>query len=108
MQIAKITGPHVRLGSTIILARNRGLEIISAQQLFDEFLIEAGISVVPVTDGIRRKAVVAFAQFGKGKGHPAQLNCGDCLSFGCAAEHGSSILFKGADFTHSDLEPAGL
>jgi ribonuclease VapC len=104
----KITAPHVRLESTIILARHLGLEVISAQQLFDEFLIEAGISVVPVTDAIGRRAVLAFAQFGKGRGHPAQLNFGDCLSYGCAAEHRSAILFKGEGFTQTDLKPASL
>jgi ribonuclease VapC len=59
-----------------------------------------------VTDAIGRSAVLAFARFGKGRGHPAQLNFGDCLSYRCASEHGSPILFKGADFTHTDLETA--
>jgi ribonuclease VapC len=104
----KITGPHVRRESTMILARNLGLEIDSAEQLFDEFLTEASIAVVPITAAISRKAVRAFARFGKGRGHPAQLNFGDCLSYGCAAEHRSPILFKGADFTHTDLEAADI
>ena len=106
--IEKITGAHVRLEATIILARNLGLEIEAAEQLFDDFLIEARIAVVPITDAISRSAVLAFARFGKGRGHPARLNFGDCLSYGCAAEHGSPILFKGADFAHTDLEAANL
>jgi ribonuclease VapC len=100
------TGPHVRLESTIILARYLGLEIDSAEQLFDEFLIEARIAVVPITDAISRKAVLAFSRFGKGRGHRAQLNFGDCLSYGCASHYGSSILFKGLDFAHTDLQTA--
>jgi ribonuclease VapC len=104
----KITAPHVRLESVMLLARTLGLEIASAGQLFDDFLIEADIAVVPITDAIGRRAVLAFARFGKGRGHPAQLNFGDCLSYGCAAEHEAPLLFKGADFTHTDIEPASI
>jgi ribonuclease VapC len=103
-----VTGAHVRLESTMILARNLGLDIDTAERLFDDFLTETGIAVMAITDAISRKAVLAFARFGKGRGHPAQLNFGDCLSYGCAAERLSPILFKGADFTHTDLEPARL
>jgi ribonuclease VapC len=100
----KITAPHVRLESAMILARNLGLEVDAAEQLFDEFLIEAGIAVVPITDAVGRRAVLAFSRFGKGRGHPAQLNFGDCLSYACASEHGSPILFKGTDFSQTDLK----
>lgn len=102
----KFTAPHVRLESSMILARNLGLEVDVAEQLFDDFLVEVGIEVVPITDSIGHRAVQAFARFGKGRGHPAQLNFGDCLSYACASEHGSPILFKGADFIHTDLDPA--
>jgi ribonuclease VapC len=102
-----VTGAHVRLESTMILARNLGLDIDTAEQLFDDFLTEAGIIVMAITDAISRKAVRAFARFGKWRGHRAQLTFGDCLSYGCAAERLSPILFKGANFTHTDLEPAG-
>lgn len=101
-----ITAPHVRLESSMILARALGLEVQVAEQLFDEFLIEAAIEVVPITDAIGRTAVAAFARFGKGIGHPAQLNFGDCLSYACASERAIPILFKGADFVHTDLEAA--
>lgn len=102
----KITAPHVRLECSMILARVLGLEVDDAERLFDEFLIEAGIQVVAITDAIGRKAVQAFSRFGKGQGHPAQLNFGDCLSYACASEYAASILFKGADFAQTDLEPA--
>jgi ribonuclease VapC len=47
-------------------------------------LDEAAISVVPINAGIAKRAVSAFARFGKGRGHPAQLNLADCLSYACA------------------------
>jgi len=102
----KITAPHVRLECSMILARVLGLEVEDAERLFDEFLIEAGIEVVAITDAIGRKAVQAFARFGKGRGHPAQLNFGDCLSYACALEYAASLLFKGADFAQTDLQAA--
>jgi ribonuclease VapC len=101
-----ITAPHVRLESSMILARNLGLGVDDAEQLFDDFLLEAKIDMVAITDEIGRKAVHAFARFGKGRGHPAQLNFGDCLSYACAAAHDAPILFKGDDFLHTDLEAA--
>ncbi len=50
-----------------------------------------------------RRAVDAFDTYGKGRGHPAQLNFADCLSYACAAHHNVPILFKGRDFIHTDL-----
>jgi ribonuclease VapC len=100
------TGAHVRLEATINLARILGIEILDAQEMFDAFVRAAGITVLPITDAISRRAVEAFASYGKGRGHPAQLNFGDCLSYACADVHRAPILFKGEDFTQTDLERA--
>ncbi len=102
----RITAPHVRLESAMILARNLGLEVQVAEQLFDDFLTEAKVQIIPITDSIGREAVRAYSIFGKGRGHPAQLNFGDCLSYACAAVHKLPILFKGGDFLHTDLSAA--
>ena len=69
----------------------------------EEILVEAGVTVVPLTADIARVAVDAFARFGKGRGHPAQLNFGDCLSYGCAKFHDVPLLFKGDDFARTDI-----
>jgi len=50
-----------------------------------------------------RFAVKAFADCGKGRGHPAQLNLADCLSYGCAKAQGVPLLYKGDDFARTDL-----
>lgn len=97
------TGPHVRLEATINVARILGLPVAAAQDMYDAFLETAGITVVPIDDAIARRAVEAFDTYGKGRGHPAQLNFADCLSYACAAHHGVPILFKGRDFSHTDL-----
>lgn len=100
------TGAHVRLEATITLTRVLGLRVLDAQQLFDDFLRAAGIAVVPISDAIARRAVAAFDTYGKGRGHPAQLNFADCLSYACADFHRVPILFKGRDFARTDLTPA--
>lgn len=97
------TGAHVRLEATINLARILGLSILDAQELFDDFIKAARITVVPVSDAIARRAVEAFAIYGKGQGHPARLNFADCLSYACADCGRVPILFKGRDFARTDL-----
>ncbi|PZS06559.1 MAG: VapC toxin family PIN domain ribonuclease, partial [Chloroflexi bacterium] len=48
----------------------------------------------------------AYKDFGKGSGHPAQLNFGDCFAYALAKVMGEPILFKGNDFAHTDITPA--
>lgn len=102
------TGAHVRLEVTINLARILGLGTMDAHEVYDTFLAEAGITVIPITDAVSRQAVQAFATYGKGQHHPAQLNFGDCLSYACAFNDCDTILFKGRDFSKTDLASAPL
>ena len=48
----------------------------------------------------------AFVRFGKGRGHPAQLNFGDCISYALATALNAPLLYKGDDFTRTDIRPA--
>jgi ribonuclease VapC len=60
-------------------------------------------------DAIQAAAArAAYADFGKGSGHPAGLNFGDCLTYGLAKATGQPLLFVGDDFAHTDLHPALL
>ena len=51
-------------------------------------------------------AQTAFAAYGKGRGSRARLNYGDCMSYALAKVTGEPLLFKGDDFTHTDITPA--
>ena len=64
------------------------------------------IKIEPVTEEHAYLALDAYDRFGKGTGHPAGLNYGDCFSYALAKQTGEPLLFKGADFTHTDLEAA--
>jgi ribonuclease VapC len=70
---------------------------------FDDFLREAAFKVEPVSLEQARIAREAYRDFGKGTGHPAKLNFGDCFSYALAKVMNEPILFKGQDFTHTDL-----
>lgn len=74
-----------------------------ASRRFDQFLAEADIQVEPVTAGQARIARDAYRDYGKGSGHKAGLNFGDCLAYALAKETGEPLLFKGDDFIHTDI-----
>mgnify|MGYP001810114465 CR=1 FL=1 len=76
-----------------------------ASRRFDELVREAHLTVEPVTEAHARIARDAYRDFGKGRGHPAQLNFGDCFAYALAKATGEPLLFKGNDFTHTDIAP---
>lgn len=73
---------------------------------FDEFIRDAGIRVEPVTTEQAKIAREAYRDFGKGSGHPARLNFGDCFSYALAKDRGEALLYKGNDFSHTDVRQA--
>ena len=73
---------------------------------FDELVAAASIHIEPVTESQARIARAANRDFGKGSGHPAGLNFGDCFAYALAAELDEPLLFKGTDFAHTDLTAA--
>lgn len=72
----------------------------------DQSLVD--LSIEPSSYEARHlaEARLAFDRYGKGRGHPAQLNFGDCLVYGFAKAEGLKLLFKGGDFAQTDIEPA--
>jgi ribonuclease VapC len=78
---------------------------ILSQQL-DEVIEEFQIRIEPVTVEQARIARQAYRDYGKGSGHPANLNFGDCFSYALARDKREPILFKGDDFGHTDLRSA--
>ena len=87
----------------------RGLKLISveaAEYWLDEFLKTAAIQVESVTPRQADLARLAHARFGKGTGHAAGLNFGDCFAYALAKALDVPLLFKGDDFPHTDLKLA--
>ena len=77
-----------------------------ASRRFDDLLNAAGMTIEPVTEEQAHLGRAANRDFGKGSGHPAQLNFGDCFAYALARATGEPLLFKGQDFTHTDVTPA--
>jgi ribonuclease VapC len=77
-----------------------------ATRRFDDFMREAEISIEPVTKVQAQIARDAYRDFGKGSGHPAKLNFGDCFAYALARESGEALLFIGDDFVHTDISAA--
>ena len=69
----------------------------------DALINELAIDIVPVTAEHARIARQAYRDFGKGSGHKAQLNFGDCFAYALAMERGEALLYKGDDFIHAGL-----
>jgi len=69
----------------------------------DDLLLELEIVIEPVTVEQAKIARQAFRDYGKGSGHPANLNFGDCFSYALARVQREPLLYKGDDFVHTDL-----
>jgi ribonuclease VapC len=77
---------------------------VSSRRL-DDFFSQANIVIESVSPRQAEIAREAYRDFGKGR-HKAGLNFGDCFAYALAKETGESLLFKGNDFRHTDIEPA--
>jgi ribonuclease VapC len=75
-----------------------------ASRRFDELIDEAQITIEPVTEAQARLARQAYRDFGKTSGLPAKLNFGDCFSYALAKSKGEPLLFKGQDFSRTDVK----
>lgn len=86
--------------ASIVVDRNASSEV--AAQL-DILIAQMEIDIVPFTAAQSHIARAAYAQYGKGSGHPAQLNFGDCFAYALAKDSGEALLFKGDDFSQTDV-----
>jgi ribonuclease VapC len=72
----------------------------------DDLLVQTEIEVEPVTREQAEIARAAYRDFGKGSAHPAGLNFGDCFAYALAKSMREPLLFKGDDFSHTDVAVA--
>jgi ribonuclease VapC len=81
-------------------------EIRAAQVVVAAFIEANSLTEISISPDIGRRAVEASARFGKAVGHRADLNFGDCFAYACANFCGIPLLFKGEDFSHTDITSA--
>src|SRR5258708_9722120 len=77
-----------------------------ASRRFDDLVKEAHIAIEPVTEVQARIAREAYRDFGKGSGHPAKLNFGDCFAYALARGAGEPLLVKGDDVARTGIASA--
>ncbi|WP_312404943.1 type II toxin-antitoxin system VapC family toxin [Rhizobium sp.] len=103
---AKLTSGLVILEASMRLGTMLDIDPVAVERRIRDLLVAANIDVVPIDGVIATEAVAAFAKYGKGRGHPAQLNLADCMSYACAKVHDVPLMFKGNDFSHTDIARA--
>ena len=84
------------------LSRSREMNIAAARQEASLYADQLGLTLVPIGARELELALDAYQQFGKGR-HPAGLNMGDCFAYACAKSHDARLLYKGDDFSKTDL-----
>ena len=90
------------LEAATVLESRQGAEV---GYRLDAFLERAGIALAPVTVRQAELARDAWRRYGKGR-RPRELNLGDCFAYALAVDAGEPLLFKGDDFTRTDIVPA--
>ncbi len=92
------------LETTIVLQRIQEPALLDD---LDRLVAELALELVAFGPEHLSIAREAYRRFGKGSGHPAGLNFGDCFSYGLAKFRGEPLLFKGDDFVRTDILVAG-
>ncbi len=92
---------YVEVGAVI----DRAGDAVASRRV-DELLSVSDVRIEAVSESQARIAREAYRDFGKGSGHAAGLNFGDCFSYALAKDTGEPLLFKGEDFGHTDIAAA--
>jgi ribonuclease VapC len=91
------------LEAAIVVDANRN-PLLSRR--FDDLVAQTGIAVESVDREQAEIARAAYRDFGQGSGHPAGLNYGDCFAYALARARREPLLFKGDDFSQTDIAVA--
>jgi len=96
----------VSVWETVVgMCRSHMFSIPSAREHVARFLKIGNLQFVNIGEPEFQIAADAYAQFGKGR-HPAALNMGDCYAYACAKSSQAKLLFKGNDFSKTDIPTA--
>lgn len=97
------TSPVVEFEATVVIATRLGCPVADARRQVTDFLDAVAAERMAITAEVGALALAAFERYGKGRGHPARLNLGDCFSYACARAAGVPLLHVGEDFARTDL-----
>ena len=100
------TTPLAIYEAVLGVSRKRQWSVAEAESHVGDFLKAARVAVQPIQPETVHLALEAFDRYGKGTGHPARLNLGDCFIYAQAKLGHASLLYKGDDFSKTDVESA--
>lgn len=100
--VTVIAAPTLVEAAAVLYARKGA----AGEVALDALLQRLRIDVIAMTPDAGAHARAAYQRFGKGVGSPGVLNYGDCLAYGVASASGDVLLFKGNDFTQTDVAVA--
>ena len=106
----RFISPLVRFEAVASLARIRSgarkptpEQFDAAETVVNDFVDMLEARDISITPAIGQKALVAARTYGKHVGHEADLNFGDCFSYACAVAYEARLIYKGNDFSKTDL-----
>jgi ribonuclease VapC len=99
----RFTSGLVILEASMRLSSIPDLDTVLVETRIQALLDEAGIATIAISGSIAKKAVAFLAAFGEGRTNPAKLNLADCMSYACAQAYRVPLLFKGNDFSRTDI-----
>ncbi|MDR3495093.1 MAG: type II toxin-antitoxin system VapC family toxin [Ancalomicrobiaceae bacterium] len=102
----RYTSGLVVLEAAMRLSSLLNVDPVEVERRITQVLQAGEMTIVPIDAEIARQAVAAFARYGKGRGHKAQLNLADCMSYACAQVMDMPLLYKGNDFSATDIRAA--
>ena len=100
---APVTSAVAIFEAALGICRKHHATVEEARDDVRAFLDAAGIEVATIAEAEAAAALLAFSRYGKGRGHPAQLNMGDCFAYAVARTRDVPLLYKGNDFSHTDI-----
>lgn len=100
-----VISPLAEWESVAALCKNYRFSVEAARRVISDLVLSLGFRRVPIGVMETELALDAYARFGRSR-HPATLNMGDCFAYACAKANKAKLLFKGDDFTETDIERA--
>jgi len=104
-----LVDPHPRISAANLFESYMVIDrsgLPEAEEELEVFLVEVRPVIEPVTPEQVGLARIAFNRYGKGSGHPARLNFGDCFAYALARFRDEPLLYIGQDFAATDIESA--
>jgi ribonuclease VapC len=86
-----------------VFAQRQRLDPEVSLARYQAFLDNNRVEIAPIDETQARVALAAKIRYGRGFGHPARLNYSDCFAYALSKTRGRPLLFKGDDFTHTDI-----